>query len=260
MILPHATFRKKFKKMKFLFYFLFIPFISFSQVNYKVQYDVQLNSFQRKGFLIFNKNNVHYYEITPHNSNNSSMSEKDGNKEFRLIIENKMEQTRRQLYTFEKDTVINIDYLEDEIVTYFEIPEKMNWEITNDTKKISGYNCNKATTKFRGRYYTAWINTEIPIKFGPWKFTNTPGLIMEIVDDSGKFSWFATKIETTDEPIEYPLDEKIKIITLKDFVAKQDKINEERATLMQLKFATRETKVKKVTIARGREKTFEWEE
>lgn len=83
---------------------------------------------------------------------------------------------------------------------------------------------------------------------------------MEIADESGKFSWYVTKVEVAREPTEFVLDKKSKIVTLKEFVAKNDKNGEELATQMQLKLAPRGTVIKKVTIMRGREKTFEWEE
>ena len=79
--------------MRILLYLILIPFLSFSQLNYKIQYDVQLNSFQKKGFLFFNKYSApHYYEFTPTNPKKVNMSEKDdGNAELRITVENKFE-------------------------------------------------------------------------------------------------------------------------------------------------------------------------
>lgn len=247
--------------MRLLFCFILVPFLSFSQLNYKIQYDVQAGSFQSKGFLFFNKNTApHYYELTQTNPKKVNMSEKDGNAELRITMETKFEKTRRQLYNLKNDTIINIGYIKEEIFTYFEIPKKLNWELMNESKNISGYTCYKAITNFRGRKYTAWFTTDIPVRFGPWKFTNTPGLLMEIADESNKFSWYVTKIEVVGEPTEFVLDKNNKIITLKEFIEKDDKNTEELATQLQLKLAPRGTAVKKMTIMRGREKTFEWEE
>ncbi len=67
----------------------------------------------------------------------------------------------------------------------FDIKEKMpkiEWVLVNETKIINNYFCSKATTKFRGRYYTAWYTTDIQTIFGPWKFNGLPGLILEISD------------------------------------------------------------------------------
>ena len=40
--------------------------------------------------------------------------------------------------------------------------EKIRLEILKESKKILGYNCNLAKTKFRGREYFAYFTTELP--------------------------------------------------------------------------------------------------
>lgn len=51
-----------------------------------------------------------------------------------------------------------------------------------DSLSILDYKCIKATTRFRGRDYTAWVTKELPINDGPWKFYGLPGLILQIED------------------------------------------------------------------------------
>lgn len=58
----------------------------------------------------------------------------------------------------------------------------IEWEIQEEFKNIGKLNSQKAIASFRGRNYTAWFTTEIPIEIGPWKFHGLPGLILEIVD------------------------------------------------------------------------------
>ena len=72
----------------------------------------------------------------------------------------------------------------------------MKWKIfKSETKKIGNFNCLKATTSFRGRDYTAWFTTEIPVLFGPWKFNGLPGLILEAYDTNKNVYWYFKNIE-----------------------------------------------------------------
>ena len=70
-----------------------------------------------------------------------------------------------------------------------------NWKITNETKKFGKFTCKKATAKFRGRDYTAWFTSEIPVSFGPWKFNGLPGLILEVYDTDKDFYWYFKSVE-----------------------------------------------------------------
>lgn len=54
-----------------------------------------------------------------------------------------------------------------------------NWTLIDSSKKIGKFNCQKATTVFRGRIYEAWYTLEVPIANGPWKLHGLPGLILE---------------------------------------------------------------------------------
>lgn len=71
----------------------------------------------------------------------------------------------------------------------------INWNILSETKRIGNFICEKATTKFRGRQYTAWFTADIPISNGPWKFHGLPGLILEVYDSTGEVKFTATEIE-----------------------------------------------------------------
>lgn len=78
-----------------------------------------------------------------------------------------------------------------------------NWEISDDTLTIVGYLCQKATCQFRGRNYTAWFATDIPISNGPWKFGGLPGLILKVYDEERQFVFECVGIENY--PKKYPI-------------------------------------------------------
>ena len=80
----------------------------------------------------------------------------------------------------------------------YELPE---WEILPETKVILGYNCQKATTSFRGRDYVAWFTPDIPISNGPWKFAGLPGLILNIADTQNHYVFECSGIETPTEKL-----------------------------------------------------------
>lgn len=82
--------------------------------------------------------------------------------------------------------------------------QDIQWEIKKGSKKIGKYECNKATANFRGRNYTAWFTTEIPVPYGPWKLFGLPGLILEASDDTKEFFVKATDINLG---VEFACDE-----------------------------------------------------
>ncbi|MFD0931675.1 GLPGLI family protein [Psychroflexus salinarum] len=71
----------------------------------------------------------------------------------------------------------------------------ISWDITDETKKIGRYEVQKATAHFRGRDYTAWFTSEIPLPYGPWKLVGLPGLILEAYDTDKEIYWYFKNIE-----------------------------------------------------------------
>tara|TARA_R110002049_G_scaffold65035_1_gene170960 strand:+ start:89282 stop:90106 length:825 start_codon:yes stop_codon:yes gene_type:complete len=95
--------------------------------------------------------------------------------------------TRDIGFNYVKDTIPNI-----------------NWKILDETKKIGKLDCTKATCSFKGRDYTAWFSTSIPLPYGPWKLQGLPGLILEAYDTDKEIYFYFKSIE-------YPSKKDLKI-------------------------------------------------
>ncbi|MCM1077248.1 MAG: GLPGLI family protein [Bacteroides sp.] len=81
-----------------------------------------------------------------------------------------------------------------------EIPQ-IDWELTDSTKNVLGYECQQAIGDFHGRKWTAWFTPEIPLTNGPWKLGGLPGLILQATDNSGLYTFVATGIQQTSRPM-----------------------------------------------------------
>ncbi|MGE8533313.1 GLPGLI family protein [Chryseobacterium sp. D764] len=78
------------------------------------------------------------------------------------------------------------------LLTYKE-PIIKNWKLINESKVINTINCKKAEVTFKGRNWIAWYSPEIPLPYGPYKFSGLPGLIVKITDDKGDFDFELVK-------------------------------------------------------------------
>jgi GLPGLI family protein len=81
------------------------------------------------------------------------------------------------------------------LLTYKE-PIIKNWKLVNETKIINTINCKKAEVIFKGRNWIAWYSSEIPLPYGPYKFSGLPGLIIKITDDKGEWDFELIKSES----------------------------------------------------------------
>lgn len=67
-----------------------------------------------------------------------------------------------------------------------------SWELKNESKKIGGYDCLKAISYEKGIEVIAWYCPKLPYAIGPKKYTNLPGIILELRRDD--LVYLATKI------------------------------------------------------------------
>jgi len=94
------------------------------------------------------------------------------------------------------------DGLREDQVTYRDTLNAQQWTITDSTREVLGYMCQQATADFRGRHWTAWFATDIPVSDGPWKLGGLPGLILEAYDKGYQYTFTAVGLErVAEEPI-----------------------------------------------------------
>lgn len=86
---------------------------------------------------------------------------------------------------------------------------RYKWTLHADSAQIAGYPCQKATTRFAGRDYTAWFTRQVPIGAGPYKFQGLPGLIVEISDADNEYRFKLTALKPSSLPISIPQENYI---------------------------------------------------
>ncbi len=111
------------------------------------------------------------------------------------------------------------------------------WSLTDDTQEIAGYACQKATTSFGGREWTAWFASEIPINDGPYKFAGLPGLITKIDSEDAEYNFEMVSIRKFLENEFVPSLPKFTSVPRKKF--------------LQLRENSGETSVRKLTAPAG---------
>lgn len=152
---------------------------------------LQKNSLEQKMALYMNKNESLFQnlykksidslsQIKIENSNSLYIDLNKINIPKSTVSINKMYNENKIVFT-DKIGKINIGYIDNY--------DDQNWQISDEMKKILGYNARKATLNFRGRFYTAWFTEEIPFQDGPYKFSKLPGLILEIYDSKNYFHY-----------------------------------------------------------------------
>lgn len=150
-----------------LSFFIVLSLLSFSQ-TYEVQY---INSYNGKVI------------------SNQSATLVWANEKENFILNTKIREQKAE-FPFEitkvekpSNTVISYAFLKpDEIISTSdaESVNKQNFEFTNETKKILGYNCKKAVTKINSNTIEIWYTTDLKINGGPSVLGQSLGFVLEI--------------------------------------------------------------------------------
>lgn len=100
-----------------------------------------------------------------------------------------------------------------------ETVETPDWQLVPDsTKEILGYQCQMATTRFKGRQWTVWYTEDVPMDEGPWKLRGLPGLVLSAYDAKRQYVFEGAGLEqvSTDQPVVI-VEEKREKISQKNF-------------------------------------------
>lgn len=159
------------------FIFTIISFISFfvhSQENMILNYSVTDNNAQFKSAL-YVINNESIYRI-------NAISEKkiDNINQIQMPVND----TISKVFYYDNKKSINRIFTSKNEIVYETFPEQINYNITNNVKKIGEYNCQEALLSLNGRKYEIWFSNDIPISFGPLKINGLPGLVVELIEET----------------------------------------------------------------------------
>lgn len=127
--------------------------------------------------------------------------------------------TSDQIYTnFGTQKIITGSVFINQLYAKEEPLTKIDWTILPQTKKILDNDCQMATTKFKGRHYTAWFAPSIPLNVGPWKLNGLPGIILAASDDKNEVSFTCTKISSVPKNApELKLPHSVKLVSAEKY-------------------------------------------
>lgn len=79
----------------------------------------------------------------------------------------------------------------------------IGWRLLPGDTLIAGHPCGKAEGQYRGRHYTAYYAQDVELPFGPYVFGGLPGLIFQISDQRGDYTFTLNGLtqETGNSPI-----------------------------------------------------------
>jgi GLPGLI family protein len=167
------------KQLIYITILLLSPF-TFGQINYKITYLKSSN-----GTLVENQDAILVFS----NEKKSLITSES-------IINNKA------IFPFEQTLITNSIYFQVANLTISKIIStkdstsigKQTFELSNETKKILGYNCKKAKTIINSNTIELWYTNDLKIKGAPSILGQNLGLVLETVRN-GNFVISATKIE-----------------------------------------------------------------
>jgi GLPGLI family protein len=202
-------------------------------------------AFQKKYELTFNKNEAVFEEILELDQPKPA----GGEMSFSIKMSGvgkKYINTKDKIFIEEEDLMDEEFLVEDSL-------QKIDWILSDETKVIGDYTCQKATyiipvSKIQKNSYNtylekiekgekplfemkkpepttviAWYTTEIPVSFGPSGIWGLPGLILQLED--ARLIYLCTKVSLkNNEKTKIKIPNQGKIVTKKEFEKYQEKL------------------------------------
>lgn len=131
------------------------------------------------------------------------------NEKESFVLNNKIREQKSE-YPFEitkvekpSNTIISYGFLKpNEIISTSDVESigKQTFELTNETKKILGYNCKKAVTKINSNTIEVWYTNDLKIKGGPSTLGQDLGLVLEVERNKNSLTTASSikKVKKTD--------------------------------------------------------------
>ncbi len=246
--------KRKIMKEKITLLLLFFSLAIFAQEKYTTDYEIEYE-------LTFSQDSTDL-----ENQKTEKMYLFSGSEygvfvnELRAEAEEKLEKLKKKLGSKDIDIKLGVntgqfadlnkavfkDFQNNEIKVLQEIggkdyiyiePQKIDWEITEETKEFMGYQVQKAKTNFAGRTYESWFTLEIPIPDGPYIFHGLPGLIVEIYDIEKHYHFQMKSIDKLEESKTWKLpktkiSDKDKIDKIQQKIMKNALLNSDYSYMM----------------------------
>lgn len=121
---------------------------------------------------------------------------KDGIMESKMMWSNVPAEKNIVYNNYETDTTVTQKNIFEKTYLIRDSLKKFNWKITEEFRKIAGYNCRRAETVIMDSIYViAFYTDAILADGGPEGFNGLPGMILGIVMPRLNVTYFATRID-----------------------------------------------------------------
>lgn len=211
---------KKIINILFIFYFAFYfsqnKFTSDIVATYRVEYPIYKKK-NTEQFILFisSKENASFYKSSNQyvldslkKRGNISSSNFGAEISYDTALKEEVLKKNNIFQVYEKVIDSKLRYIE---MTNFQ------WKLTNERKDYFGYNTRKAFTFAYGRKWIAWYTEEIPLQYGPYKFSGLPGLIINLYDEKAEYLFTLSQFKKKQMIVQLPNEKKYKLLSKENF-------------------------------------------